>query len=100
MKRGGNWGKYSRILLYICIKSYKKEKNAGRHSGGIIVYYKKIYIVHVCQRHFYLENGTLSMNRLCLTSVIKDFHGALTNQILCLLQSIFQSFRLITTKMI
>jgi hypothetical protein len=26
---GGNWGKYSRILLYICIKSYKRKKTPG-----------------------------------------------------------------------
>ena len=71
--------KDNNILGYNCIsKSRKKKRKAKRHSGGIIIYYRKEYekgITHIV-------NGTNSQNRLWL-KLSKEFFGFQENVYLC-----------------
>ncbi|CAG2236161.1 unnamed protein product [Mytilus edulis] len=59
-------------------KIRKKKKKAKRHSGGILVYYKKIYSKGIS----HIQEGTNSQNRLWL-KLDKNFFGLTYDLYLC-----------------
>ncbi|CAG2224327.1 unnamed protein product [Mytilus edulis] len=59
-------------------KIRKKKKKAKRHSGGILVYYKKIYSKGIS----HIQEGTNSQNRLWL-KLDKNFFGLTHDLYLC-----------------
>lgn len=68
-----------KVISYNCIsKARTKKKKARRHSGGIIIYFKKEFTKGIT----YLKEVTLSQNRLLL-KLDKMFFGLSQDVYLC-----------------